>query len=102
MDESIDNTVTLKTELRKRDASTVLESVGTGLADTQKAKLVKLSESVTFKDETQYTNEMKTLRKTFIDDKSVNEETVKPAVITEEKVSMDEQEKPKSPLFFQL
>ena len=28
LDESIDNTVTLKTELRKRDASTVLESVG--------------------------------------------------------------------------
>ena len=37
---------------------------------------------------------MKTLRKAFIDDKSVNEETVKPAVITEEEVSIDEQEKP--------
>ena len=65
LNEQIEKNVSLNSRLAESVAEGILESVSDGLADTQKEKLAKLSESVQFDSEEEYRDKLVTLRESY-------------------------------------
>ena len=65
LDESINNNVDLKGELKKYKKEEVLRSVSEELAETEKEKLTKLSDGIDYEDESQYQEKLEVLRENY-------------------------------------
>ena len=65
LNEQIERNVELNNRLAESSKVVILNQVSEGLADTQKEKLASLSEGVKFETEEQFTESVKTLRKSY-------------------------------------
>ena len=65
LDETISDNVALSNELTEYSKSRVFEEVTTGLAETEKEKLVKLIEGVEFDSEESFTEKVKVIRENY-------------------------------------
>jgi hypothetical protein len=65
LNEQIERNVELNNRLAESSRVVILNQVSEGLADTQKEKLASLSEGVKFETEEQFTDSVKTLRKSY-------------------------------------
>lgn len=65
LNEQIERNVELNNRLAESSKVVILNQVSEGLADTQKEKLASLSEGVRFETEEQFTQAVKTLRKSY-------------------------------------
>jgi hypothetical protein len=65
LNEQIERNVELNNRLAESSKVVILNQVSEGLADTQKEKLASLSEGVTFDNADQFTQAVKTLRKSY-------------------------------------
>ena len=94
LDESIKQNVDLNHAIKQRDRAEVLANVAEGLADSQKDKLSRLAESVSFGDKEAFAKELKVLRESFIDTKEVSADLNEENAVPVEDAALNEDEKP--------
>jgi hypothetical protein len=74
LNEQIERNVELNNRLAESSKVVILNQVSEGLADTQKEKLASLSEGVTFETADQFTESVKTLRKSYFPESVIKSE----------------------------
>ena len=85
LNEQIERNISLNKRLGESVADNILGDVCEGLAQTQKDKLISLSEGVEFESEETYREKLETLKESYFQEKSVvSEETESPQMISEE------------------
>jgi len=85
LNEQIERNISLNMRLGESVADNILADVCEGLAQTQKDKLISLSEGVEFESEETYREKLETLKESYFQEKSViSEETESPQMISEE------------------
>jgi hypothetical protein len=85
LNEQIERNISLNKRLGESVADNILADVCEGLAQTQKDKLISLSEGVEFESEETYREKLETLKESYFQEKSViSEETESPQMISEE------------------
>jgi len=85
LNEQIEKNISLNKRLGESVADNILADVCEGLAQTQKDKLISLSEGVEFESEETYREKLETLKESYFQEKSViSEETESPQMISEE------------------